>query len=98
MKQGVVYLIPNTISSDTQEEVIPQQVKNAILDTDVFFVEDLRTARRYVSSLKLGLTIEDLEFQILDKKTSFEQCFEIAQMALEGKNLGVISESGCPGV
>lgn len=98
MQKGTVYLIPNIISADTQDDVIPVQVKNAILDTDIFFVEDLRTARRFVSSLKLGLTIEELEFRVLDKKTTFEQCFEIAQIALEGKNLGIISESGCPGV
>lgn len=98
MSQGKIFLIPNVISDDTQEAVIPEQVKNAILETDIFFVEDLRTARRYVSSLKLGLTIEELDFRILDKKTSFEECFELAQLALEGKNLGIISESGCPGV
>lgn len=98
MEKGVVYLIPNVISAETQEAVIPAQVRSAILETDIFYVEDLRTARRYVSSLKLGLTIEELDFRILDKKTSFEDCFEIAQIALEGKNLGVISESGCPGV
>lgn len=98
MSQGKIFLIPNVISDDTQEAVIPEQVKNAILETDIFFVEDLRTARRYVSSLKLGLTIEELDFRILDKKTNFEECFELAQLALEGKNLGIISESGCPGV
>ena len=98
MEKGVVYLIPNVISADTQEAVIPAHVRSAILETDIFYVEDLRTARRYVSSLKLGLTIEELDFRVLDKKTSFEDCFEIAQIALEGKNLGVISESGCPGV
>lgn len=98
MEKGVVYLIPNVISAETQEAVIPAQVRSAILETDIFYVEDLRTARRYVSSLKLGLTIEELDFRILDKKTSFEDCFEIAQIALEGKTLGVISESGCPGV
>lgn len=98
MEKGFVYLIPNVISAETQEAVIPAQVRSAILETDIFYVEDLRTARRYVSSLKLGLTIEELDFRILDKKTSFEDCFEIAQIALEGKNLGVISESGCPGV
>ncbi|WP_286755048.1 SAM-dependent methyltransferase [Roseivirga sp. UBA838] len=98
MATGVVYLIPNIISQNTQTEVIPAQVQDAIKATDIFLVEDLRTARRYVSSLQLGLTIENLDFRILDKKTTFEQCFEIAQLALEGKNLGVISESGCPGV
>ena len=98
MATGVVYLIPNIISQNTQTEVISAQVQDAIKATDIFLVEDLRTARRYVSSLQLGLTIENLDFRILDKKTTFEQCFEIAQLALEGKNLGVISESGCPGV
>ena len=98
MVTGVVYLIPNIISQNTQTEVISAQVQDAIKATDIFLVEDLRTARRYVSSLQLGLTIENLDFRILDKKTTFEQCFEIAQLALEGKNLGVISESGCPGV
>ncbi len=98
MSQGKIFLIPNVISADTQDVVIPEQVKRAILETDIFFVEDLRTARRYVSSLKIGLIIEELDFRVLDKKTSFEECFELAQLALEGKNLGVISESGCPGV
>ena len=98
MSQGKIFLIPNVISADTQDAVIPEQVKDAILETDIFFVEDLRTARRYVSSLKLGLTIDELDFRILDKKTTFEECFELAQLALEGKNLGIISESGCPGV
>ncbi|HEY9117615.1 MAG TPA: SAM-dependent methyltransferase [Roseivirga sp.] len=98
MSQGKIFLIPNVISAGTQDAVIPEQVKAAILETDIFFVEDLRTARRYVSSLKLGLTIDELDFRILDKKTTFEECFELAQLALEGNNLGIISESGCPGV
>lgn len=96
--QGQVFLIPNVIAEDTQQAVIPQHVKDAILACDFFLVENLRTARRYISSLKLGLTIEDLEFQILDKKTSYEDCFELLQPVLSGKNAGVISESGCPGV
>ena len=64
----------------------------------MFYVEDLRTARRYLSALRLGLVIEELQFEILNKKTSFEDCFELIQPALSGKNIGVISESGCPGV
>ncbi|RKQ50897.1 16S rRNA (cytidine1402-2'-O)-methyltransferase [Roseivirga pacifica] len=95
---GQVFLIPNVIAEGTQEAVIPQHVKSAILACDFFLVENLRTARRYISSLKLGLTIEELEFQILDKKTSYEDCFELLQPVLNGKNVGIISESGCPGV
>lgn len=98
MQKGTVYLIPNVISEETQDDVIPNHVKEVIKIIDIFFVENLRTARRYISSLNLGLVIENLDFQVLDKKTSFEECFELAQEALNGKNLGIISESGCPGV
>ncbi len=98
MGSGQVFMIPNVISANTQQAVIPEQVREAILKCDLFYVEDLRTARRYLSSLRLGLVIEELQFEILNKKTSFEDCFELIQPALSGKNIGVISESGCPGV
>lgn len=99
MGKGQIFMIPNVIADDTQASNIPPVVKDAILKTDIFLVENVRTARRYISSLKLGLVIESLEFQILDKKTSFDEIFEILQPAInDGKNLGVISESGCPGI
>jgi len=94
----MLYVIPNVISDDTQNEVIPNQVKEAIKKCDIFFVENLRTARRYISSLKLGLVIEDLRFEVVDKKTTFEECFDLIQPIIEGKIGGIISESGCPGI
>lgn len=98
MTKGQVYLIPNVISDNTQEDVIPLMVRNAILKTDVFLVENLRTARRFISSLNLGLVIDDLDFHLLDKRTDFDTCVDYLQWALEGKNLGILSESGCPGI
>ena len=94
----MLYVIPNVISEETQQEVIPNQVKEAIKQCDVFYVENLRTARRFISSLKLGLTIEELTFEVLDKKTTFEECFDLIQPLMEGKTGGIISESGCPGI
>lgn len=98
MSSGKVYIIPNVISENTQEEVIPAQVKSAILACDFFLVENVRTARRYISSLRLGLVIDDLRFETLDKNTSFEDCIDLIQPILEGENAGIISESGCPGI
>ena len=95
---GKVYLIPSVISENTQGEVIPLHVKNAIKACDSFLVENLRTSRRYISSLKMGLIIEDLEFEILDKKTTYEACIDLLQPILQGKTIGVLSESGCPGI
>jgi len=96
--KGQIYLIPIVIADDTQKEVITTQVINAIKACDIFYVENIRTARRFISSLQLGLVIEDLDFEVLDKSTSHEDCFELVKPALQGQRIGVMSESGCPGI
>ncbi|HCZ37439.1 MAG TPA: SAM-dependent methyltransferase, partial [Cytophagales bacterium] len=55
---GKLYLIPTIISDETQHVVIPQQVKDVLPEIKHFLAEDLRTARRFLSSLKVYPTIE----------------------------------------
>ncbi|MTI41932.1 SAM-dependent methyltransferase [Fulvivirga lutimaris] len=97
MNTGKLYVIP-TVIAENRETTIPQQVLSVVKETNIFLVENIRTARRYISSLKLGLTIEDLEFSLLDKKTANEEISRIMQPLLAGKDIGILSESGCPGI
>lgn len=97
MSIGKLYIIPNVVS-ENQVGTIPLQVLTAIKTTSLFLVENVRTARRYISSLNLGVTIEDLEFFLLDKKTPDEEISRLMQPLLAGKNVGILSESGCPGI
>jgi 16S rRNA (cytidine1402-2'-O)-methyltransferase len=98
MTKGKLYLIPNVLAEGTAEHVITVQVKEVILNTRYFLVENLRTARRYISSLKLGIDIGELDLQVLDKNTSEGQVGRMMQPLLEGHDMGVISEAGCPGI
>ena len=61
-------------------------------------VEDIRTARRYLSSLKIYKNIESLHFSLLNKDTSRSAIKEMFDPVFNGHHLGVLSESGCPGV
>ncbi len=97
MNKGTLYLIPNILAENTHAVISPQ-VKEVISKTRYFLVENIRTARRYISSLKLGLTIEDLYFEVLDKKTKGVELEKFMQPIFEGKDIGVISEAGCPGI
>ncbi|EOZ92279.1 Tetrapyrrole methylase family protein [Indibacter alkaliphilus LW1] len=97
MAKGKLYLIPNVLAENTTDVISPQ-VKEVISQTQYFLVENVRTARRYISSLRLGLTIENLNFEILDKKTKPVELEKIMQPIFEGKDIGVISEAGCPGI
>lgn len=98
MKKGKLYLIPNVLAEGTAQEIISPQVKDVIKNTTYYLAENLRTARRYISSLRLGLTIEELQFEILDKKTKEAKVAQLLKPIFEGHDMGVISEAGCPGI
>jgi 16S rRNA (cytidine1402-2'-O)-methyltransferase len=61
-------------------------------------VEDLRTARRYLSSLKIYDSIESLDFKLLDKDSRLQDMLTLFEPIFKGLHVGVISEAGCPGV
>jgi len=95
---GKLFLIPTVLAERTSEIVISPQVKAVVLHTQNFLVENIRTARRFISSLRLGITIEDLQFEILDKKTKPAELERIMQPLFAGVDVGVMSEAGCPGI
>lgn len=98
MQKGILYLIPSVLAEGTAQQVISPQIKEVVQNTKYYAVENLRTARRYISSLRLGITIEELQMQVLDKKTKEHQVGQILAPLLEGHDMGVISEAGCPGI
>jgi 16S rRNA (cytidine1402-2'-O)-methyltransferase len=98
MPQGKLFLIPNVLAENTAEQVITPQVKEVIAHTKVFLVENLRTARRYISSLKLEVNLEEVHMEILDKNTPAESINRLLQPIFKGADVGIISEAGCPGI
>jgi 16S rRNA (cytidine1402-2'-O)-methyltransferase len=93
-----LYLVPNVIAEGTQQNVIPSSLVETLKSIHHFLVEDARTARRYLSSLKIYETIESLHMEVLNKDTKESQLAELMRPLLMGSNMAVISESGCPGV
>jgi len=91
-----LYLIPTILAEGTQNDVLSPQIKDALQHLDVFFVENIRTARRFISSLKLGRVIDELTFIELNKDTP--EAETIASLRNLSKSAGVLSEAGCPGV
>lgn len=97
-QKGKLFLIPTVIAEGTQETVIPSSVTRELISIQHFLAEDVRTARRFLSSLKIYDSIEPLQLSVLNKDTKETELKEFFVPAMEGKNLGVLSESGCPGV
>ncbi len=96
--KGKLYLIPTVLAEGTQENVLPPAVKNSVKNLDHFLCENIRSARRFVSSLNVHASIEALHFDLLDKDTGAEEITRILDPLLHGKDMGLLSESGCPAV
>lgn len=98
MRYGKLYLLPCPIAEGEHNRSLPEYNREVMKSLDYFIVENLRTARRFLSSAKLGLKIEELEFVELNEHTSPEQIESMIKPLLEGRDGGVISEAGVPAV
>jgi len=91
-----VYLIPCFLD-ETSLDPIPVYILEAVKKCQVFFVENDRSARRYLKSLWKEMIIDQYEwFVIHDHEEKLKT--EFSQQLKKGKVIGIISEAGCPGV
>lgn len=97
-KKGKLYLIPTPLAENSNDHSVTAYLREVVRETNYYLVENPRTARRFISSLKLGIVIESLHFEQLDKNSTFEQVSRFCQPLLEGCSIGVMSEAGCPGI
>lgn len=93
----MLYLIPISLSENGLQVVLPQ-VKEIITHTKYYLVENIRTARRFISSLQLGIKIDELQFFEIDKHTTYATLTQYFTQIPQGENIGVMSEAGCPAV
>lgn len=94
----MLFLIPNLLAPDTHAQALPAYVSETIKTLRYFIVEDTRNARRFISSLRAGITIEDLQFFEMAKHSNFEHLEEVLSKLKSGENVGLLSEAGCPAV
>lgn len=96
--KGRLYLIPSPLGDNAPEEVIPSEVLGLLTRLDTFVVEEVRTARRYLSRAGLKGKIDGLTFHELNEHTRETEIEEMARLFDNGKDVGLISEAGLPAV
>ena len=93
-----LYLIPNTLGDSEINRVLPTYDIDVIRRIKHFIVEDVRTTRRFLKKVDLGIDIDDLRFYTLNKHTTPEQIATYLAPMKEGNDMGIISEAGCPAI
>ena len=95
---ATVYLIPSLLHEDGID-AIPSYITDTVKQCQVFFVENERTARRYLKKLAKEIVIDDYEWFTMSGDLKSPDTSEIFRKKInEGKTIGIISEAGCPGV
>ena len=95
---GKLYLIPTTLGEVAPDDVLPQTVKRAIDFINDYVVENEKTARKFIKSINPEKIQANLRINVLNKHTEISEHNVMIQPCLEGRNVGLMSEAGCPGV
>ncbi len=98
MSKGRLLLIPSPLGDNDPLEVIPGPVLDALQSISTFVVEEVRTARRYLSKAGLKGKIGDLEFHQLNEHTTPAEVESYLSLFDDGRDVGLITEAGLPAV
>ncbi|MCL2319576.1 MAG: SAM-dependent methyltransferase, partial [Treponema sp.] len=98
MKYGKLFLIPAPIGDVDLGTVLPQGTIDVLRGLHFFAAEELRTARRYLKKAGIKTPIEQLVFFELNEHTPGKDIPALLQPALEGNDMGLLSEAGVPAV
>ena len=96
--RGKVILIPNLLSDTEPDRVIPEYVCQQSVGLRHFVVENEKISRRYLKKLDQNINIDRLSFYDMGKHSDTKSLSEALSSALDGNDIGVISDAGCPGV
>ncbi|MFH1000467.1 MAG: SAM-dependent methyltransferase, partial [Bacteroidota bacterium] len=94
--KGKLYLIPNTLGSEDLNAILPQGNLAIIANLKTFIVEDLRTARRFLSKAGLSGQIEHLQFFLLNEHTKPGEITDYLSVTSKGEDIGLLSDAGVP--
>ncbi len=95
---GKIYLLPNLLGESNPQAVIPNNVLDITLSLRHFFVENIRTTRRYLRKLDSKFPIDDSTFLELNKHTKPKEIEDLLKLCTQGISVGIMSEAGVPGV
>ena len=95
---GKLYLIPTTLGEMNADDVLPQTIKRTIDFIDFYIVENEKTARKSIKMVHAEKKQSELKLFLLNKHTDTKAHLDFIKPLLEGHNVGLMSEAGCPGV
>jgi len=98
-EKGKLYLIPTTLGDACETvDVIPTKVNQIINTIDEYIVENEKSARNYLKRAGIKKSLSEIILHPLNHHTDPNEIVNYLNSVETGKNIGLISEAGCPAV
>lgn len=95
---GTLYLIPVPLGPGKCEAVLPPPVLEQVRQLRHFVVEHAKTARAFLKTVEMPVPIQELALSELNEHTRKEAVEALLAPLLQGSDMGLLSEAGCPAV
>lgn len=96
--QSKLYLVPSPLGDNDPSEVLPAVVYDRIAHVKHFAVEEVKSARRFLSKLGFRGRIDTLSFYEINEHSSYEDVSTLFKVLEGGEDMALISEAGLPAV
>lgn len=97
-KLGTLYLIPTPMGNDHLESILPADTVALARTLTHFVVEAPKTARAHLKLFGTPHELRSLWMQELNEHTKDGALSALLQPLLDGHDVGLMSEAGCPGI
>jgi len=99
MTKGILYLIPTTLGETAETmDVLPKKINTIINTIDEYIVENEKSARHFLKKMGIQKPLPEIILHPLNQHTNSGELSTYLNAINQGKNIGIISEAGCPGV
>lgn len=98
LEYGNLYVIPSMLGETEPLEVLPLSIKRTVEEIDDYIVESEKVARRFIKKISSSKSQPSLRIFLLNKYTDAIELQHYLEPCLEGKDMGLLSDAGCPGV
>jgi 16S rRNA (cytidine1402-2'-O)-methyltransferase len=94
-----LFLFPLPISEDSgSRDYLGNRMSALLQHSSLIFAENERTARRFISSLKLGIRLDDIQIERFDKDSTPSDAERLMDLLKKQGQALLMSEAGCPGI
>ncbi len=98
MNNGTLYLIPVPLSDNLPVALVSQSMKLLVAGITIFVVENAKTARQWLKWYEHPIELRQLTIIELKDVDGRKALTAYLTPLLAGKNIGLMSDAGCPGV